>query len=60
MMTGQSPVAKENKWNSTKWQHNSLISQCIQAPSNPLLQAHKQCIRSLNTNNEQQQLNKEQ
>jgi len=38
MMTGQRTVAKENKRNSGKWQHNSLISQRIQAPSDPLFQ----------------------
>jgi len=38
MVTGQSTVAEENKWNSGKRQHNSLISQRIQAPSDPLFQ----------------------
>jgi len=48
-MTGQRTVAKENKRNSGKWQHNSLISQRIQAPSDPLFQVQYWYIQSFNT-----------
>jgi len=37
MMTGESAVAEKNEWNSIKRQHNSLVGQCIQAPSDALL-----------------------